>query len=71
VQQVVRADAEVEQMTGRHTAGLFSGSPVPAAGTTTRLDPMLPSAQAVMPAAGVATTPPHDTPATACLSETR
>src|SRR5438445_11982959 len=45
--------------------GLVSGSPVPAAGTTSRLAERLPGAQLATPAAGVAGTPPQDTPAAA------
>src|SRR5262249_53171009 len=48
--------------------GLFKGSPVPAAGTTSRLAIMLLGAQVVKPPATVAATPPHDTPAAACCA---
>src|SRR5262245_23311439 len=48
--------------------GLFRGSPVPAAGTTSRLAAILLGAQLVKPAVAVAATPPHDTPAAACCA---
>src|ERR1019366_7739539 len=56
---------------GATRAGLFSGSPVPAAGTTMRLVVMLAGLQLVNPAAGVAGTPPQDIPIADCCAGVR
>src|SRR5438046_2400511 len=56
---------------GATRVGLFNGSPVPAAGTASRLVEILPGAHAAKPAAGVAGTLPHDIPMAVCWAGVR